>query len=222
MWGNLAHAVVALVIPRALVTFWFPWKAAALFAVIMLVAVLGVEEHHPYPRLGRANVMTIGRAWLLGFVVALIGESPTPLFAWVGVVGGSLIAALDGVDGWLARRSGISSAFGARFDMEIDALLILVLSVLVWQHGKAPSWVLAAGVMRYAFVAASWALVWMRRPLRPTFRGKTVAAVNMVGLTIALGPIIPVWFSTFAAAVTVAALTWSFAIDVRRLWLNVG
>jgi hypothetical protein len=58
--------------------------------------------------------------------------------------------------------------------------------------------------------------------LRPTFRGKTVAAVNMMGLTIALGPIIPVWFSTFAAAVMVAALTWSFAIDVRRLWLTAG
>ena len=39
--------------------------------------------------------------------------------------------ALDGVDGWWARRTGTCSAFGARFDMEVDAFLILVLSVYV-------------------------------------------------------------------------------------------
>ena len=61
---------------------------------------------------------------------------------------------LDGVDGWLARRHRIASAFGARFDMEIDALLILALSVLAWRHEKAGAWVVASGLLRYAFVAA--------------------------------------------------------------------
>lgn len=222
MIGNLGHAAVALVIPPTLVTFAYPWKAAAAFAAIMLIALVRVEEHHPHPRLGAANDVTIIRAWLLSFVVALIGEPPIATLAWFGVAGASVVAVLDGVDGWLARRTRMPSAFGARFDMEIDALLILVLSVLVWWHGKAGAWVLVSGLMRYAFVAASWGLDWMRRPLRSTFRGKTVAVINMVGLTIALGPIIPVWFSTFAAAVTVTTLTWSFAIDVRRLWRNEG
>ena len=49
-------------------------------------------------------------------------------------------------------RSNEASSFGARFDMETDALLILVLAALVWQHGKAGPWILAAGLMRYAFV----------------------------------------------------------------------
>ena len=40
------------------------------------------------------------------------------------------------------------SAFGARFDMETDALLILALSVLVWRHAKAGAWVLASGLLR--------------------------------------------------------------------------
>ena len=38
---------------------------------------------------------------------------------------------LDGVDGKVARRTGTSTALGARFDMEVDAFLILVLSVYV-------------------------------------------------------------------------------------------
>src|SRR5690606_41330950 len=44
------------------------------------------------------------------------------LLATVGLV-------LDGVDGRVARRTGTSSPRGARFDMEVDAFLILVLSV---------------------------------------------------------------------------------------------
>ena len=65
---------------------------------------------------------------------------------------------LDGVDGWLARRDQTASRFGARFDMEIDALLILALSVLAWRHDKAGEWVVISGLLRYVFVAAGAAL----------------------------------------------------------------
>jgi hypothetical protein len=66
--------------------------------------------------------------------------------------------------------------------MESDALLILVLSVLVWQHDKAGAWVLLGGLMRYAFVAAAWAWPWLGGPLRSTLRGKTVAVAFIAGL----------------------------------------
>src|ERR1700722_14469309 len=68
---------------------------------------------------------------------------------------------LDGVDGWLARRCGEASEFGARFDMETDALLILGIATLAWHFDKAGPWILAAGWMRYMFVAASGVLPWM-------------------------------------------------------------
>ena len=42
----------------------------------------------------------------------------------------------------------MTSGYGARFDMETDAAFILVLSILVWQHGKAGAWVLLCGLMR--------------------------------------------------------------------------
>ena len=74
--------------------------------------------------------------------------------AWLAVATVVVVAALDGVDGWLARRDAQASSFGARFDMETDAAFILILSVLVWQHGKAGAWVLGCGLMRYVFVAA--------------------------------------------------------------------
>ena len=76
--------------------------------------------------------------------------------------------ALDGVDGWLARRSGLSSDFGARYDMETDALLILVLAVLAWRQEKAGAWIVLAGAMRYLFVAAGYIWTWMTAPLPPS------------------------------------------------------
>jgi hypothetical protein len=77
--------------------------------------------------------------------------------------------------------------------------------------------VLAGGVLRYAFGASQWLLPWMATPLTPTFRGKALAVTHMVGLLVALGPIVPVWFSRLGAALTLALLCLSFAQDVRRL-----
>jgi len=122
------------------------------------------------------------------------------------------------VDGWLARRSGEISAFGARFDMEVDAALILILSILVWLHGKAGMWVMACGLMRYGFVAAGWVLPWMAGPLRSTMRGKSVAVAQFTGLGAALLPVVPVPFCTLIAAGTLATLVWSFAVDIA--WLK--
>jgi phosphatidylglycerophosphate synthase len=154
----------------------------------------------------------------MALVAGLIGEPGSARLLWftIGIV--TLVAALDGVDGWLARRLGMESGFGARFDMETDAALILVLSVLVWQHDKAGAWVLMCGLMRYVFVGAGWLLPWLAGPLRSTLRGKTIAVVQYIGLSVALAPIITPPFSTLVAAVTLAALSWSFAVDV--MWLR--
>jgi len=203
--------------PRLHLSAMYPWKAAALFAAMVAIGVGAVGEYHPFPRFGAANQVTMIRSMLLALVAGLIGEPETRPVAAAAVVATTVMAALDGVDGWLARRSRMASRFGARFDMETDALLIMVLSLLVWRHGKAGAWVLLGGLMRYAFGAAGWLLPWMARPLAPTRRGQTVAVCHLMGLTVALAPIVPAPLSAFAAAVTLAALTWSFAVDVRRL-----
>jgi len=166
-----------------------------------------------------ANLVTAGRACLVVFLATrLFRAGVSTEQAWLAVIAATIAAVLDGVDGWLARRSSSSSPFGARFDMETDALLILVLSMLAWRWGKAGAWVLLSGLMRYLFAAAHAVFPWMRRPLSPTLRAKTVAVVQMVALIVAIGPVIPVWLSTLGAAGALALLCWSFAIDVGRLW----
>lgn len=197
-----------------------PLVALAVFASMITVALLALRAHHPFPRLGLANQITMIRAGIAAIAASLITEPAGSSVAWVVVIATAVMAALDGVDGWLARRTGMSSAFGARFDTETDAFFMLVLSVLVWRHDKAGAWVLAIGLMRYAFVAAGWLLPWLAQPLRATWRGKAVAVAQVMGLGVALLPVVPASASTVGCAVLLAALAWSFAIDVRFLWLT--
>ena len=173
--------------------------------------------HHPFLRFGAANSVTLVRVALVAGMAGLIGEPASERIGWLAVAGSSSSCCLDGVDGWLAREA-TDQRFGARFDMETDAALILILSLLVWQHGKAGVWVLACGLMRYTFVG-----VWIGAAvdgtlLSLTIRGKSVAVAQLLGLGAALSPLVPVPFSTVVAAVTLATLVWSFAVDVA--WLK--
>lgn len=194
-----------------------PLIAAALFATIMTIAVLAIGRGHPFPSFGVANHVTMTRAMCTALAGSALVGPPVASLAWMGVAITVVVAALDGLDGWMARRSRMASAFGARFDMETDALFILVLSALVWQHGKAGIWVLGSGLMRYAFVAAGWWQPWLAAPLRPTRRGKTVAVLQFAGLGVALTPAVPMPWSAAIAAAALAALTWSFAVDILYL-----
>ena len=215
-----ASATLAL----ALATGWWidgegtPAVAAALFLVATVVIAGRLTPFHPFPRFGAANTVTLIRLGIVVVTATLLAEPQAAAVAWAAVALVTLATMLDGWDGWLARRDRITSAFGARFDMETDAALILVVSVLVWQHGKAGWWVLGCGLMRYAFVAAGWVLPWMATPLRSTTRGKAVAVLQLVGLGAALLPVVTPPLSGMLAAVTLGTLAWSFSLDI--LWLR--
>jgi phosphatidylglycerophosphate synthase len=169
------------------------------------------------PRVGAANLITAGRAALV-VGVAGAGFAPvSPRTAGLAVAVGTVAALLDLADGWVARRTGTATAFGARFDMEVDAALVLVLSALVWRYGLTGPWVLASGLMRYAFVALAGLWPWLARPLPPSRRRQTVCVVQIVALLVALAPVTPAALAWAVALAGLAVLTWSFAIDV--VWL---
>jgi phosphatidylglycerophosphate synthase len=196
----------------------YPVVAAACFALLFTTVVRVAGSHHPHPRFGAANIVTLIRAIAAALTAGLIGHPASPPVLWTVIAVTVVMVALDGVDGWLARTTGMASAFGGRFDMETDAAFILILSVLVWQHEKAGAWVLGCGAMRYAFVAAGGMMPWMATPLRATRRGRIVAITQSIGLGVALAPIVQRPASAAVAAATLAALAWSFAVDVAWLW----
>ena len=120
-------------------------KALAAYLVGFAVLLANLPQHAPIRQFGVANQTTLVRIALVALLFGLVGESPSPAFAWliVGIAG--LASGLDAVDGWLARRHRLVSRLGQRFDMETDALLILALSILAWQLEKAGAWILIAG-----------------------------------------------------------------------------
>ncbi|MER5910086.1 CDP-alcohol phosphatidyltransferase family protein [Streptomyces sp. NPDC001982] len=181
-------------------------------------AVLSRALHRSRLRtFGPANRVTLGRATLVGGVTALVAdsfESSPPVTLLVGLTAVALI--LDGVDGKVARRTGTSTALGARFDMEVDAFLILVLSVYV--STQLGPWVLLIGGMRYAFVAAARVAPWLNAPLPPSFARKTVAAIQGVCLLLAGAQLLPYAVNFGVVLVALGSLGWSFGRDVLWLW----
>ena len=196
---------------------WYPVKVGLLMlsAGALLIRSLSAHQH---ARFGAANRVTTARAALAALVAGCIGERADGRVAATVVVLAIAVAALDGVDGQLARRGGTASAFGARFDMEVDAGVILALATLAWQWEKAGAWVILSGLLRYLFLAGGAVVAWLRAPLPPSVRRKTICVVQVVGLIAVVAPVVAPPVSTFLAAVGLLALVWSFAVDVCWLW----
>jgi phosphatidylglycerophosphate synthase len=196
----------------------YPLKAVVVFAAIVIVARAHMRAHHPFARLGPANQVTMARALLVALVAGLVGEAHSAAVAWSAIAASVIATGLDGADGWLARRTRMATAFGARFDMEVDALLIQVLAILAWRHGKAGLWVLLSGLLRYMFVAAGWIWPWMQRALFPSIRRKAICIVQIVGLLVTLLPGVTPPASAAIAAASLAILSYSFLVDIVWLW----
>jgi phosphatidylglycerophosphate synthase len=166
---------------------------------------------------GPASWVTLVRGALAAAVAALVVGSfanDTPVALLVALAAVAL--ALDLIDGWIARRTHTESAFGARFDGEVDAFLILVLSVYA-----APiygAWVLAIGAARYVFLAGEWLLPWMRASLPPRRWRKVVAAMQGLVLTVAAAEILSHTLTQVLLGAALIALTASVVQCVWWLW----
>lgn len=176
---------------------------------------------HPHARFGPANTITAVRAAITLTVAAAIPMASTLALDstawWVPVAAVFLVLILDGVDGHVVRVTGQQSAFGARFDMEVDAFLGLVVVVLLWQAGKCGVWVLALGTMRYVFVAAAYRYPWLAAPLFASLRRRVVCVIQIASLGVMLMPVVQPPLSTLIGIVALVLLSASFRRD--SVWL---
>ena len=193
------------------------WLVGIACGVGTNVALARGLDRYGAAALGPADRVTLVRATLVGAVAALMAAAFVRPAAVPPLVTLSVVAlVLDAVDGWVARRTGTASPLGARFDGEVDALLILVLSVYV--SNLIGPWVLAIGAARYLFLVAGWLLPWMRAQLPPRYWRKTVAAIQGITLTVAAADVLPRRVTEVALVVALGLLTESFGRDVW--WLR--
>ena len=224
--GLTGHAAVLAAVAWTVGLGVAGWLVGAACALVGCATLNRAMDRAGIDALGPADRVTLARAALVGGVAALTADSltadslagPADRRGQLPVLVGLAIVALvlDGVDGQVARRSGTSSALGARFDMEVDAFLILVLSI--FDAPRFGAWVVAMGLMRYAFVAAYRLLPWMRRPLPPRYWGKVVASVQGVALVAAASGVLPRPVALAGLLVALALLVQSFGQSVRWLW----
>jgi phosphatidylglycerophosphate synthase len=188
------------------------WAAGGGVALVTVVLLHRGLRRSGSASVGPANTVTLARSLLVAAVTALAASGgPT----WLLVVLATVALALDAVDGAVARHTSSASALGARFDMEVDAFLLLVLSAVLAR--SLGTWVLAIGLMRYAFVAAGVLLPWLTAPLPPRFSRKVVAAAQGIVLVTAVSGVLPPALTAVALTGALAALCWSFGRDV--VWL---
>lgn len=164
-----------------------------------------------------ADLVTLTRVLLACVLAVLVVDAALGATASAAIVPLAVVALLlDAVDGKVARATGTTSAFGAKFDGEADAFLLLVLSAHV--AGSYGGWVLAIGLARYAFAAAGWVWPWLRVPLPFRYWRKVVTAVQGIALTVAAAGVLPDLL-TYAALVAAAGLlAESFGRDVLWSW----
>jgi phosphatidylglycerophosphate synthase len=193
------------------------WVVGVACAVTMAAALARGLARGRGNRLEPASWVTLARGTLAVGVAALVADSSTrdaPVALLVTLAAVAL--ALDLADGWVARRTGTASALGARFDGEVDAFLILALSVYVARASGA--WVLAIGAARYVFLAGELLLPWMRAPLPPRRWRRVVAAAQGVVLTVAAAGVLPRALTQALLIAALAALAVSVGECTWWLW----
>jgi phosphatidylglycerophosphate synthase len=193
-------------------------QAAGLYALVSAGVWCALPLHLPHQRFGPANEITLLRAVLVSLLAGLAGWVELQSLGWLAFLLALTILVLDGVDGWAARRSGLRSPFGERFDIEVDSLLLLTICLLLAFSGKAGVWVLGAALLRYAFVAGGKALPWLAWPLPPSWARKTCFVIAAALLFAGLAPVVPPALTAAMASTATVLLVASFAVDL--VWLT--
>jgi phosphatidylglycerophosphate synthase len=195
------------------------WLAGAASGVTMYVMLARGLAQAGLDRLGPADRVTLIRAALVGGVTAMVADAfdrPVSVPTLVSLAGVALV--LDALDGWVARHTETASRLGALFDMEVDAFLILVLSV--YAARTVGGWVIAIGAARYVFGMAGRMLPWMQASLPPRYWRKVVAATQGIVLAVVAAGVLPTAVAVAMLAAGLALLAESFGRDVWWLWCS--
>lgn len=210
--GVLTLLTYARTVPQGAVAI-----AVATGMLVPVIAAASILRRRPAFS-GPADRITLFRTVLIGGVTAMAVLSLLtghPLCRWAVVELSLAAIALDGVDGYVARKTRTATPEGARFDVEADAALILVLSITV--AATVGWWALLIGLMRYAWVAVSWLRPALRHPLPFSHLRRGIGLMQGLVLSLVLIPGVPSGATTMITAISLLALAGSFSRDFWTL-----
>ena len=226
----LAFAATGLLTYATLHMVWHPSRASTwgIPASAALAYVLGYarlnlqynrrsEDGPILPHLGMSNALTLVRgllvALLAGFVVL-----PLPHGIWAFVPGLLYTAAAltDLADGALARARGESTRLGAKLDVEMDSIGILVAVLIAVQAGQLPPVFIGLGLVYYLYRIAMGVrrkLGFSIQSLPDSIWRKRIGGAWVIFLCVTLYPVYAPPATTLAGTVLGTLLLLSFGRD---------
>lgn len=168
------------------------------------------------------NLITIGRLFLVPFVVAMIGRGNWDLAFIAFLVAG----VSDAVDGYIARRFDMRSELGAYLDPLADKALLVSIYVSLAIVGQMPGWLAIVVVSRDIMIVGAVVLSWLlRKPMEinPSRLSKanTAAQIALAALFLGLRSLsIDIGMAMDVLMLGVAALTATSAAAYLGRWLR--
>lgn len=209
---------------------WHPdsaiqWGAGSAGALLYLLGFtrihLPLNRRHPEaaisPQLGLSNSLTLVRGLLYGLLAGFI-VVPTPDGAWAWVPGlvYTIASLTDLLDGRIARKRGETTDLGAKLDVEVDSVGILIAFLLGAKLGQLPVGLVAAGALFYLYRLVVWGWARSGRPVYPLpdRPWRSIIGGFEVGfLCVMLWPVFEPPYTTAAGIAVVIPVVLSFAWD---------
>ena len=216
-------SVVSLVVGSSAVAGALGSRAALAWAAVVS-PLLGWEawffhsrrEEPTLAAIRAGNAVTLLRGWLYAAVGGFVVLQPAAAVAWAPSVCYGVGAALDQVDGRLARHTSSESDLGRHLDMAIDTLGFVVAPAVAVVWGRLPVWYLLLTAARHLFRLGRGLRRRRDRPvheLAPNALRRNLSGLQMAFLAVALLPVVPTGVVTPAAAALLAPFLAMFVRD---------
>lgn len=174
------------------------------------------------------NSLTLARIVMIP-IFGLIFFLPVEWSNFVAAIIFALAAFTDWLDGWLARRLGQTSAFGAFLDPVADKLMVAVALVALTAENPSAFFALPAAVIIGREIAVSALREWMaelgkRANVAVNVIGKFKTAAQMIAILLLIysAPVagLPTTVIGLLLLYAAAVLTlWSMIVYLRAAWL---
>lgn len=196
-WSVVVAALVgaAVAVPATLTAGF----VAAIGSVLLVQSVLvlrtirfvsrSAEETQP---ITLATWVTIARGAAVALLAGFAVTSPDGAAGWLPAALFLLAAGLDAIDGVMARLTDSVTALGAKLDVEMDGMAVLVGTVVAITDGALPAVFVLVGTARYLFVAGTWLRRRRNRDvgaLPPNPVRRPLGALAMIAIWLALLPV---------------------------------
>jgi CDP-diacylglycerol--glycerol-3-phosphate 3-phosphatidyltransferase len=171
----------------------------------------------PSPLAQLPNALTIVRLGLIPIFVALLLAGDEG-YSWPAALVFAAAGVTDQVDGWLARRWRVESAFGKVADPLADRLMIDAAVLLLWSEERLPAIALAIPARDVLLVAGYKLVVGRGYDFQVNFAGKAATWLLYASLAFVMvtrdGTEWPLWIFWAGFALAAVALA-GYLLKVR-------